>query len=164
MSKKLVHFGIGAVTESSGISWDIPARIACGIPGHIDSHAAYYASWKWSDVTCRRCLRHKRRLDRFADGAERAQHPKIEAARVGVAAIRGAQNVSIRQLGWTTVTRRCAIRYSTCAYWRRFSIVETSTGFTVADKETRELARVSTLAAARAWAGIKVGEQDIRHS
>lgn len=71
---------------------------------------------------------------------------------------------SIRQLGWTSKSHRSAVRYSTGKYWKRFSIVETSTGFTVADAETGDIARVTTLAAARAWAGIRVGEQDVRHS
>lgn len=69
----------------------------------------------------------------------------------------------VRQLGWTEPNRWCAVRFSTGRFYRRFSIVQTSTGFTVSDHERGDLARVTTLAAARAWAGIRVGEQDVRH-
>lgn len=69
----------------------------------------------------------------------------------------------VSQLGWTAPTRRCQVRYSTGPFWKRFSIAATSSGFTVADHEVGDLARVTTLAAARAWAGIRVNEQCVRH-
>ena len=69
----------------------------------------------------------------------------------------------VLQLGWTEPNRRCPIRFSTGEFYKRFSIVETSIGFTVCDHEHGDLARVTTLAAARAWAGIRVGEKSVRH-
>ncbi len=48
-------------------------------------------------------------------------------------------------------------------HYRRFQIVRTTAGYTVSDQTTGELARVTTFAAAKAWAGIRVGEQNVRH-
>lgn len=69
--------------------------------------------------------------------------------------------VRIRQLGWTSIRR--GIRWSRTPFPRRFSIIQTASGYTVSDHERGELARVTTFAAAKAWAGIRVHEQDVRH-
>ena len=68
----------------------------------------------------------------------------------------------IQQLGWTVPYR--GVYWSLAPVYHRFSITETSSGFTVCDHKTRDLARVSTLIAARAWAGIRVNEQCVRHA
>lgn len=68
----------------------------------------------------------------------------------------------IRQVEWTA-RMRGGVVYSKGPLWKRFSIVRTTSGYTVADHEQNECARVTTLAAARAWAGIRVGEQVVRH-
>jgi hypothetical protein len=68
----------------------------------------------------------------------------------------------IRQLGWTEPARH-GVRWSKSPYWKRFSIVQTSSGWTVCDHTSGELVRLTTKAAAKAWAGIRVGEQDVRH-
>jgi hypothetical protein len=72
-----------------------------------------------------------------------------------------APDARLRQLGWTSIRR--GIRWSNTPHHKRFSIVHTATGYTVADHKTGDLARVHTFAAAKAWAGIRVGEQDVRH-
>jgi hypothetical protein len=70
----------------------------------------------------------------------------------------------MRQLNWSTPVKPAQIAWSvTAPHYHRFSIMETSTGYTVCDHVVGDLARVTTLAAARAWAGIRVGEQDVRH-
>jgi hypothetical protein len=71
------------------------------------------------------------------------------------------EDATVAQLGWTSERR--GIRYSSTPYWKRFSIVRTASGYTVSDHERRELARVATFAAAKAWAGIRVGERCVRH-
>ena len=45
----------------------------------------------------------------------------------------------------------------------RFVITKSTTHYTVGDRKTGELARTHTLAAARAWAGVRVGGEDVRH-
>lgn len=65
------------------------------------------------------------------------------------------------QLGWSDEKR--GIRWSHTPYHHRFSIVRTSSGYTVSDHREGDLARVTTFAAAKAWAGIRVGEKAVRH-
>lgn len=68
----------------------------------------------------------------------------------------------MRQLGWTEGWR-FGMSWSKGPYWKRFCITKTTTGYTVVDSKAGDLVRVRTLAAARAWAGIRVGERDVRH-
>ena len=67
----------------------------------------------------------------------------------------------MQQLGWSCL--RYGIRWSNTPYYKRFSIVTTSSGHTVTDHQTHEQERVTTFAAAKAWAGIRVGETVVRH-
>jgi hypothetical protein len=60
------------------------------------------------------------------------------------------------QIQWSTPRR--GISFSTGAFFRRFSIVATTRGYTVSDHEQHDQARTITIQAARAWAGIRVGE------
>lgn len=46
---------------------------------------------------------------------------------------------------------------------RRFSIMRTTSGFTVNDHQEKETVRFQTFAAAKAWAGIRVNETCVRH-
>jgi hypothetical protein len=64
------------------------------------------------------------------------------------------------QIEWSMAKR--GISFSMGAFFRRFSIVSTTHGFTVSDHHLGEQARVTTLQAARAWAGIRVGETVVR--
>ena len=75
---------------------------------------------------------------------------------------------AIRQLGWSSIRR--GMRWSAAPYHRRFSILLTTTlpeqrvrGYLVTDHQTGETTRLSTFAGAKAWAGIRVGERDVRH-
>lgn len=70
--------------------------------------------------------------------------------------------MSIRQIGWTS--QRFGIIWSkNPGYYKRFSVVERTEGYTVTDHQTGDTARVTTRAAAFAWAGIRIGERCIRH-
>lgn len=68
----------------------------------------------------------------------------------------------MQQVGWTTP--RHGICFSTnSGIVRRFYIVRTSDGYTVSDTVVGDLARVTSLAAARAWAEIRAGGESVRH-
>ena len=65
------------------------------------------------------------------------------------------------QIEWSNPRR--GISFSMGRFFRRFSIVSTTHGFTVSDHTTGDLERTTTIQAARAWAGIRVGETCVRH-
>jgi hypothetical protein len=70
----------------------------------------------------------------------------------------------MKQLGWSSPDWRTRISWSTSSgYQKRFSILPTTDGYIVTDHQEKECRRVLTLAAARAWAGIRVGEEEVRH-
>jgi len=66
------------------------------------------------------------------------------------------------QLGWSGWRRDMCFSTGQHTY-RRFFIVRTGDGYTIADKTVGDLARVKTFASAKAWAGIRVGEKSVRH-
>lgn len=72
------------------------------------------------------------------------------------------QAAAVRQVEWTSFNRH-GMAWSRGPLYRRFVIMRTTSGFTVADTRTGDLERTTTLALARAWAGIRVGEQVVRH-
>lgn len=71
-------------------------------------------------------------------------------------------NKKVKQLGWSAMNMWGISYTTTPGFYRRFTVIKTTQGFTVTDKETNELARTTTLPAARAWAGIRVNEQCVR--
>ena len=69
--------------------------------------------------------------------------------------------MSVNQIDWTEFRR--GISHSKGLLWKCFTIARTTGGYTAADNGTKELTRVVTLAAARPWCGIHVGERAVRH-
>ena len=67
------------------------------------------------------------------------------------------------QIGWTSFLHGVSFSKSPAAVYRRFWVTRNTTDYTVSDKEQKDCARVHTLAAAHAWAGVRVGEQNVRH-
>lgn len=80
------------------------------------------------------------------------------------AAQENVDGMNVRQVGWRPFNVY-GIAWSTTPspIYKRFYITRTTNGFTVVDKQTGEIERTTTLAAAQAWAGIRVGEQCVRH-
>ena len=69
----------------------------------------------------------------------------------------------MRQLDWSSFNRFGISVSTSHGYVRRFAIMRTTGAFVVIDNDTGDTARPSSLAAARAWAGIRVGEECVRH-
>lgn len=69
----------------------------------------------------------------------------------------------IRQIDWTPFIHDISWSKSTGeGEFARFAILKTTSGFTVVDTKDNSNERTTTLAAARAWAGIRVGEKVVR--
>ena len=68
------------------------------------------------------------------------------------------------QMGWTS-RNRYGIRYSTSSEcYHRFVITETTDGYAVCDTLMKNVERTTTLAAAQAWAGMRMEEKCVRHA
>lgn len=69
----------------------------------------------------------------------------------------------IRQIDWSTW------RYGVCRSMRpvsirhRFTIFKVTEGYVVNDHQVHEKVSVKTFALAKAWAGVRVNEQCVRH-
>ncbi len=64
----------------------------------------------------------------------------------------------MQHLQWSIRLLSGDVQWSLNPY-KRFSIGRTTDGYTVADHKRHAIARFKTLAAARVWAGIRVGEE-----
>jgi len=70
--------------------------------------------------------------------------------------------MAIGQIEWSNF--RFDVSWSTSkAVYRRFSIARTTDGYATFDHVTGQRSHSTSLAAARAWAGIQVGERCVRH-
>ena len=68
-----------------------------------------------------------------------------------------SQQSGVRQIYWTAWRYDVSWSYRPSALYHRFSVVRTTDGYTVTDHELKGAARVRSLAAAHAWAGVRVG-------
>jgi hypothetical protein len=68
-----------------------------------------------------------------------------------------------KQIGWTNWKFDIQFSKNPASLYKRFYVTRSTSGYTVVDTTTGDLARLDTLAAAHAWAGIRVGERCVRH-
>jgi hypothetical protein len=68
--------------------------------------------------------------------------------------------MTVKQLHWSPF--RHGVSYSHTPFDKRFAIVERTSGYTVTDCLDGSITRTVTLAAAHAWAGIRVVELAVR--
>lgn len=70
----------------------------------------------------------------------------------------------IRQIGWSNFRHDMSFSRTPARVYKRFVIFQLTYGFIVIDRMDDDRTTTHTLAAARAWAGVRVNEHDIRHS
>jgi hypothetical protein len=69
----------------------------------------------------------------------------------------------MKQIGWTMFRFDTQFSKNPASVFKRFYISRNTEDYTVVDTATGDLARLATLAAAHAWAGIRAGEECVRH-